>query len=155
MAARFGRSLLELGGNNAVIVTPSADLDQAVSSIVFGAAGTAGQRCTTTRRLLVHADIADEVVARVAKGFDTLPAGDPFADGVLLGPLVNEQAYEAMQAALTDARAAGGTVVTGGDRLDVGSGDAAGASGCGPRWCGCRSRRAPCSPRRSRRSCTW
>ena len=131
VAARFGRSLLELGGNNAVIVTPSADLDQAVSSIVFGAAGTAGQRCTTTRRLLVHADIADEIVARVAKGFDSLPAGDPFADGVLLGPLVNEKAYDAMRASLAAARSAGGEVVTGGDRIEMGS---AGADAAGGFW---------------------
>ncbi|MDN5570482.1 MAG: aldehyde dehydrogenase family protein [Propionibacteriaceae bacterium] len=120
VAARFGRSLLELGGNNAVIVTPSADLEQAVSSIVFGAAGTAGQRCTSTRRLLVHASVADEVVAKVTRGFASLPAGDPFEDGVLLGPLVNEAAYEAMQAALEQARGVGGEVI-GGERIDVGA----------------------------------
>ena len=119
VAARFGRSLLELGGNNAVIVTPSANLDQAVSSIVFGAAGTAGQRCTSTRRLLVHESVADEVVARVARAFESLQAGDPFADGVLLGPLVNEAAYDAMQASLEKAKAQGGEVVSGGERADV------------------------------------
>ena len=116
VAARFGRSLLELGGNNAVIVTPSANLDQAVSSIVFGAAGTAGQRCTSTRRLLVHRSIADEVVARVARAFESLRAGDPFTDGVLLGPLLDEKAFTAMQDALSAARAQGGEVVTGGER---------------------------------------
>lgn len=126
VAARFGRVLLELGGNNAVIVAPSADLDQAVSSIVFGAAGTAGQRCTTTRRLLVHADIADEVIARVARGFASLPAGDPFADGVLLGPLIDGRAYDAMQGALEEARAAGGEVIAGGERIVTGAGDAEG-----------------------------
>ena len=122
VAARFGRSLLELGGNNAVIVTPSANLDQAVSSIVFGAAGTAGQRCTSTRRLLVHASIADEVVGRVAKAFESLSAGDPFADGVLLGPLINEASYDRMQASLSAAVEQGGEVVSGGERAAVGSG---------------------------------
>ena len=122
VAARFGRSLLELGGNNAVIVAPSANLDQAVSSIVFGAAGTAGQRCTSTRRLLVQRSIADEVIARVARAFDSLPAGDPFADGVLLGPLIDERAFAAMQDALAAAGAQGGEVITGGDRIDTGMG---------------------------------
>ena len=119
VAARFGRSLLELGGNNAVIVTPSANLDQAVSSIVFGAVGMVGQRCTSTRRLLVHESVADEVVARVARAFESLQAGDPFADGVLLGPLVNEAAYDAMQASLEKAKTQGGEVVSGGERADV------------------------------------
>ena len=122
VAARFGRSLLELGGNNAVIVTPSANLDQAVSSIVFGAAGTAGQRCTSTRRLLVHASVANEVVARVARAFESLQAGDPFTDGVLLGPLVNEAAFTALQDALAAARARGGELVTGGERASFGEG---------------------------------
>ena len=122
VAARFGRSLLELGGNNAVIVTPSANLDQAVSSIVFGAAGTAGQRCTSTRRLLLHRSVADEVIARVARAFDSLPAGDPFADGVLLGPLINKASLGAMQDALAAARGQGGEVVTGGEPIEVGMG---------------------------------
>ena len=116
VAARFGRSLLELGGNNAVIVTPSADLDQAVSSIVFGAAGTAGQRCTSTRRLIVHEAVADEVVARVARAFESLRAGDPFEDGVLLGPLVGERAWEAMAASIEQAVGQGGELVSGGER---------------------------------------
>ena len=124
VAARFGRALLELGGNNAVIVTPSADLDQAVSSIVFGAAGTAGQRCTSTRRLIVHRSIADDVVGRVARAFDSLRPGDPFDDGVLLGPLVNEAAFSGMQDALAAARAQGGEVVTGGEGVTFeGEGD--------------------------------
>ncbi|WP_232548822.1 aldehyde dehydrogenase family protein [Propioniciclava soli] len=127
VASRFGRCLLELGGNNAVIVTPSADLDQAVSSVVFGAAGTAGQRCTSTRRLLVHASVADEVVGRVARGFDSLPAGDPFDDGVLLGPLIHDASFDAMQAALDRARAQGGEVITGGERIVPGNQPDAGA----------------------------
>lgn len=122
VAARFGRSLLELGGNNAVIVTPSAHLDQAVSSIVFGAAGTAGQRCTSTRRLIVHREVADEVIGRVARAFDSLVAGDPFDDGVLLGPLIDRRSFVAMQDALAAAREQGGEVVTGGERIDVGMG---------------------------------
>lgn len=122
VAARFGRSLLELGGNNAVIVTPSADLDQAVSSIVFGAAGTAGQRCTSTRRLIVHESVADEVVARVARAFESLQAGDPFTDGVLLGPLVSQGAWEAMAASVEAAVDQGGELVSGGTRADVDAG---------------------------------
>ncbi len=119
VAARFGRSLLELGGNNAVIVTPSADLDQAVSSIVFGAAGTAGQRCTSTRRLIVHESVADDVVGRVARAFESLRAGDPFEDGVLLGPIITERAAEAMAASITTAVEQGGELVSGGGRADA------------------------------------
>lgn len=122
VASRFGRSLLELGGNNAVIVAPSADLDLAVSSIVFGAAGTAGQRCTSTRRLIVHESVADEVVARVARAFESLVAGDPFADGVLLGPLINERAFAGVESALALALEQGGEIVTGGVRDDVDAG---------------------------------
>ncbi len=120
VAARFGRSLLELGGNNAVIVTPTANLDQAVASVVFGAAGTAGQRCTSTRRLLVHESIADDVIARVASAFDRLPLGDPFDAGTLVGPLIGERAWEAMADAVAAAQAQGGRLVTGGDRVQMG-----------------------------------
>ena len=135
VAARIGRSLLELGGNNAVIVTPSADLDLAVPSIVFGAAGTAGQRCTTTRRLIVHESVADEVVSRVARAFDSLTLGDPFDDGVLVGPLVGERALDALQDALAAARAQGGEVVTGGERVVLGEGGrGVGDSGAGGVW---------------------
>jgi aldehyde dehydrogenase (NAD+) len=122
VAARFGRSLLELSGNNAVIVTPSADLDLAVESIVFAAAGTAGQRCTSLRRLFVHNSVIDEVVSRVRAAFDRLVVGDPWDSATLVGPLVNERAYRAMADALDGARADGGEVVTGGDRIDLGSG---------------------------------
>lgn len=123
VAARFGRSLLELGGNNAVIVTPSADLDIAVPSMVFAAAGTAGQRCTSQRRLLVHHSIADEVCARLERAFASLTLGDPFAEDTLVGPLVSEKAADTMASALEQARAQGGTVV-GGDRVDLGFGGA-------------------------------
>ncbi len=122
VAARFGRSLLELGGNNATIVTPSADLTVAINSIVFAAAGTAGQRCTSNRRLIVHRDLADDVVSKLAAAFDRLPIGDPFEQGTLVGPLVNEASYEAMQAALKAASEAGGEVICGGERVDVGAG---------------------------------
>lgn len=120
VAARLGRSLLELGGNNAVILTPSADLQLAINSVVFAAAGTAGQRCTSQRRLIVHASIADEVTATLASAFDRLPAGDPFEPGTLVGPLVHERVWTAMQQALAAVAAQGGTIVTGGQRVDVG-----------------------------------
>ena len=119
VAARFGRSLLELGGNNAAVVTPSADLDLAVRAIVFAAAGTAGQRCTTLRRLIVHRSVADEVVGRIAAAYRRLPIGDPSTEGTLVGPLVHETAYRDMVGALEQARADGGDVV-GGERHDAG-----------------------------------
>jgi aldehyde dehydrogenase (NAD+) len=117
VAARFGRSLLELGGNNGAVVTPSADLDLAVRGIVFSAAGTAGQRCTSLRRLIVHESIADELVARISAAYAQLQVGNPFDDGVLVGPLINDAALEAMQSALTAAQSSGGTVVCGGERV--------------------------------------
>lgn len=116
VAARFGATLLELGGNNAAIVTPSADLDLATRGIVFAAAGTAGQRCTTMRRVIVHEQIADELVARISSAFAQLPIGDPFEDGTLVGPLINEAAYQRMQDAIAQARAEGGQLVVGGER---------------------------------------
>ncbi|MFI6575888.1 aldehyde dehydrogenase family protein [Nocardiopsis sp. NPDC050513] len=116
VAARFGRTILELGGNNAAIVTPSADLELAVRGIVFSAAGTAGQRCTTLRRLIVHEDIADDVVTRVAGVFANLDIGDPFSPDTLVGPLVDERAHAAMGTALERAVADGGEVVAGGGR---------------------------------------
>jgi aldehyde dehydrogenase (NAD+) len=124
IAARFGRAILELGGNNAAVVTPSADLDLAVRGIVFAAAGTAGQRCTTLRRLIVHESVAESVVDRVAAAYRNLVVGDPFDDGTLVGPLFSGQAYQDMRAALAEAEAAGGKVVTGGERVDVGHPDA-------------------------------
>jgi aldehyde dehydrogenase (NAD+) len=116
VAARFGRCLLELGGNNAIVVAPSADLDLALRGIVFGAAGTAGQRCTTTRRLIVHESLHDELVARLARAYASLPIGDPRAPGTLVGPLIDRDAFESMQGALRRAAAEGGTVVAGGER---------------------------------------
>ncbi|HEU0310996.1 MAG TPA: aldehyde dehydrogenase family protein [Sphingomicrobium sp.] len=100
VAQRFGRSLLELGGNNAMIVTPSADLQLAERAILFAAAGTAGQRCTTLRRLIVHESIADGLVARLKQLFGKVRIGDPREAGTLVGPLIDEGAYEAMDQAL-------------------------------------------------------
>jgi len=116
VARRFGRVLLELGGNNAVIVTPSADLDLAVRGIVFAAAGTCGQRCTTTRRLIVHASVKDALVARLKAAYAALPVGHPLEPGVLVGPLIDRGSFEAMQSALEAARAEGGKLA-GGERL--------------------------------------
>jgi aldehyde dehydrogenase (NAD+) len=118
VAARLGRSLLELGGNNAMIVTPSADLDMAVRAIAFSAVGTCGQRCTSLRRLLVHESIADALIARLAKAYDSLPIGDPRDDGVLVGPLIDDEAATAFDAALAQAVEQGGTIVTGGGRVE-------------------------------------
>lgn len=119
VAARFGRSLLELGGNNAAIVAPSADLQVAINSIVFAAAGTAGQRCTTMRRLIVHSSIAADVLDRLTTAFRSLRVGDPRNETTLVGPLVHAGAFEAMQAALAAAVDQGGEVLAGGERVDV------------------------------------
>ncbi|MGR7027369.1 L-piperidine-6-carboxylate dehydrogenase [Geodermatophilus sp. URMC 62] len=116
VADRFGRALLELGGNNAAIVTPSADLDLATRGVVFSAAGTAGQRCTTMRRLIAHADVVDALVEKVAAAYRGLPIGSPLDAGTLVGPLVHDAAYKAMQDALEAARQQGGEVVVGGGR---------------------------------------
>jgi len=119
IAARFGRAILELGGNNAAIVAPSADLDLAVRGIVFAAAGTAGQRCTSMRRVIVHRSKVDAVVGRLASSFQGLRVGDPFSPDTLVGPLINESAFDRMQDSLTRASALGGKLVTGGSRVDV------------------------------------
>ena len=118
IAARFGRALLELGGNNGAVVAPSADLELAARGITFAAAGTAGQRCTTMRRLIVHEDVADELVDRLAGIFGSLRIGDPFDEGTLVGPLIDGRAHEAMEAALGQARADGGELVAGGGRRE-------------------------------------
>ena len=108
--ARWGRPILELGGNNAMIVAPSADLDMAVRAIVFGAVGTAGQRCTSLRRLIVHRSIRDDLMARLTRAYASLPIGDPRAEGTLIGPLVDHAARDRMLAQLDRARAEGGVV---------------------------------------------
>jgi aldehyde dehydrogenase (NAD+) len=103
VAERFGRTLLELGGNNAMIVAPSADLDLASRAILFSAAGTAGQRCTTLRRLIVHETIADQLIERLRGLFAQVKIGDPREPGTLIGPLIDEAAFNGMRAALGDA----------------------------------------------------
>ena len=116
---RFGRPILELGGNNASIVCPSADLDLAVRAIAFGAFGTAGQRCTTLRRLIVHEGVYDSLVARLKPVFRQVAVGDPLRPETLVGPLIDNAAYDRMQAALTAAKRSGG-VIHGGERLTEG-----------------------------------
>ena len=124
VAARFGRCLLELGGNNAIIVAPSADLDLAVRGILFGAYGTAGQRCTSTRRVIAHAGIHDALVARLERARAQLRVGDPREPGILVGPLVDHAAWLGMQAALEQAADQGGRV-SGGERVMLGGQDEA------------------------------
>ncbi|BAL87633.1 putative aldehyde dehydrogenase [Actinoplanes missouriensis 431] len=116
VAERFGRSLLELGGNNAAIVTPSADLDLTTRGIVFAAAGTAGQRCTTLRRAIVHESVVSALVERIADAYAKLPIGSPLDEGTLVGPLISSSAYESMQDALLAAREQGGEIIAGGGR---------------------------------------
>ncbi|MCG8448950.1 MAG: aldehyde dehydrogenase family protein [Pirellulales bacterium] len=116
VAARLGRSLLELGGNNAMIVTPSADMELAVRAVTFSAVGTCGQRCTTLRRLIVHQSVADMLRDRLLGVYQGLPIGDPTAAGVLVGPLIDQSAARSMEAALTAAKEQGG-VVHGGERV--------------------------------------
>ncbi len=124
VAARFGRSLLELGGNNAAVVTPSAPLDLAIRGIVFSAAGTAGQRCTTMRRLIVHSSMVGEVTDRIASAYASLPIGDPFDPATLVGPLLNAAAGEKFLAAIEKATAQGGRVLAGGRLVSVPGSDA-------------------------------
>jgi aldehyde dehydrogenase (NAD+) len=123
LAKRFARSILELGGNNAAIVAPSAKLDLALRAILFAAMGTAGQRCTTLRRLFVHDTIYDALVPRLKQACTTLKIGDPRRAGVLIGPLIDGASFAAMQAALADAEKAGG-LVSGGKRASTSTQDA-------------------------------
>jgi aldehyde dehydrogenase (NAD+) len=116
VAARFGRSLLELGGNNAAIVGPSADIDLTLRGVAFAAMGTAGQRCTSLRRLIVHEDVREKLLPRLKAAYASVKVGDPLENGTLVGPLIDANAFERMQKALDAARAAGGTV-TGGERV--------------------------------------
>ncbi|MER9593022.1 aldehyde dehydrogenase family protein [Mesorhizobium australicum] len=124
VAKRFARSILELGGNNAGIVCPSADLDMALRAIAFGAMGTAGQRCTTLRRLFVHESVYEQLVPRLNKAYQSVSVGNPLETSALVGPLIDRQAFDSMQKALVSAKAEGGSV-TGGDRVaDAGNGTA-------------------------------
>jgi aldehyde dehydrogenase (NAD+) len=117
-AKRFGRSILELGGNNAILVEPDANLDLALRAILFAAVGTAGQRCTSLRRLFLHSSIADEMVARLVKAYASITIGDPLQSGILMGPLVNEAAIRDYEKALDKVREQGGEIITGGRRID-------------------------------------
>ncbi|MEH6693219.1 MAG: aldehyde dehydrogenase family protein [Pseudorhizobium pelagicum] len=117
LAQRFARSLLELGGNNAAIVAPTADLDLTLRGVAFSAMGTAGQRCTTLRRLFVHDSVYDTLVPRLAKAYQSVTVGSPLEAGNLVGPLIDKAAFDKMQASLEAAKAAGGKV-TGGERIE-------------------------------------
>ena len=117
VAKRLGRSLLELGGNNAAIVCPSADLDLTIKGVTFSAAGTTGQRCTTLRRLFVHSDVHDVVLTKLKKAFSELKIGDPMDRSTQVGPLISEQSFKQMQKKI-DACRAKGLTVTGGERID-------------------------------------
>jgi aldehyde dehydrogenase (NAD+) len=116
VADRFGRSLLELGGNNAAVVTPTADLDLTTRGVVFSAAGTAGQRCTTMRRVIAHTSVIDELTDRLVGAYGRLPIGNPLVDGTLVGPLIHSAAYEGMEKAIERAEDEGGKLVVGGGR---------------------------------------
>jgi aldehyde dehydrogenase (NAD+) len=118
IAARFGKSILELGGNNAIIITEHADLALAIPAVVFGAVGTAGQRCTTTRRVIVHADVYDKVKQSLVSAYQKLRIGDPLDQQNHVGPLIDQSAVAAFQAAIMQAQQQGGTVLTGGDVLN-------------------------------------
>jgi len=118
VGARMGKTLFELGGNNAGIVCPSADIDLAIKAITFSAAGTSGQRCTSMRRLFVHEDIFEACIERLKTSFDNLVIGDPNDPSTQLGPLISENSYKEMQASLSNAKDAGALII-GGERLDI------------------------------------
>jgi aldehyde dehydrogenase family 7 protein A1 len=115
---RFGKKILELGGNNAIVVAADADLDMVVRSTLFAAVGTAGQRCTTARRLIVHASVHDEIVERLKKAYSQVKIGDPLEEGTLYGPLHSEAAMQGFEKAVADVKAQNGTIVCGGKRID-------------------------------------
>ena len=117
VAERMGRSLLELGGNNAVIVDQNANLDLTTKAVTFAAVGTAGQRCTTTRRLIAHESIVDDIVARLTRAYSTIRIGDPLKEGTLVGPLITPKAVEGFEHAIKTAIDQGGTLITGGKRI--------------------------------------
>ncbi|HEX4809345.1 MAG TPA: aldehyde dehydrogenase family protein [Bryobacteraceae bacterium] len=119
LAARFARAILELGGNNAAIVCPTADLDLTIRAVAFAAMGTAGQRCTSLRRIIVHESVYDDLVDRLKIAYSSVPVGDPREPSTLIGPLIDESAFHAMQRTLTQAAAQAG-VIHGGERIPVG-----------------------------------
>jgi aldehyde dehydrogenase (NAD+) len=113
---RLGKSILELGGNNAIVVTQNADLELAIRAIAFGALGTAGQRCTTTRRVIAHASIYEELKARLVRIWSSAPIGDPLDESTLVGPLIDEQSVEQVVMAIAQLKKEGGTVLFGGEK---------------------------------------
>ena len=117
VGARLGRTILELGGNNAIVITPSAELELAIRATVFAAVGTAGQRCTTVRRLIVHESIQHQILERLIHAYSRVPIGEPWLDNILMGPLISERAVLTMLSAVESAREQGGEVVHGGRRL--------------------------------------
>jgi aldehyde dehydrogenase (NAD+) len=117
VAQRYGRTILELGGNNAIVVTPSADQQLAKRALLFAAVGTAGQRCTTTRRLIVHESIKNDLVDSLAAAYEQLPIGNPLLSSTLVGPLIDASAVKGMMTTLEELKAKGGRIVTGGKRL--------------------------------------
>jgi aldehyde dehydrogenase (NAD+) len=118
VAKRLGRSLLELGGNNAIVVMADADLELVVRGTLFSAAGTTGQRCTSLRRLIVHTDVFDELSDRLVKAYGQIPIGDPLDDGVLIGPMINQEAIDNTMAAIAIAQEQGGELLCGGKEID-------------------------------------
>jgi len=119
VAGRFGRTILECGGNNALIVMEDADLDMVLPATLFGSVGTAGQRCTTTRRLLVHEDIYDEVKDRLVRAYSDVQVGDPMNESILCGPLIDEDAVANMERSIASVEAEGGTLLCGGGRAKM------------------------------------
>jgi aldehyde dehydrogenase (NAD+) len=117
VSRRLGRSLLELGGNNAIVVAPSANMDLAVRAIVFGAVGTAGQRCTSTRRVFAHESILPQLTERLMAAYQQVPIGNPLEPGTLMGPLISQRAVETMQTALKELQRQGGKIIYGGEPL--------------------------------------
>jgi len=115
---RLGRTILELGGNNAIIVTPSANMDLALRAILFGAVGTAGQRCTSTRRIIVHESVREDLVKRLIAAYEGIRIGDPRNPDTLMGPLVTHSAVDDMQAAIERIKGEGGEILYGGEKLD-------------------------------------
>jgi aldehyde dehydrogenase (NAD+) len=118
VAGRLGKSILELGGNNAIIVENDADLDMTTRAVLFGAVGTTGQRCTSTRRLIVHKDVVEPLTQSLVKDYQQVPIGNPLDDGTLMGPLITEDAVNNYFSAIETAKAAGGEVLTGGERRE-------------------------------------
>jgi len=117
VARRFGQSILELGGNNAIIVDKDANLDMAMRAILFGAVGTAGQRCTSTRRVIIHKSVVSELIQKISRAYGQVQIGNPLKEGILMGPLVTKTAVEDMMAALEKAKEQGGEIIYGGNRL--------------------------------------